>query len=83
MNARFFSLATMLGAAVVLSLGATASVSAADLPAKAPVYKAAPPAVINWTGFYIGIDGGWGNARYGHNFNTAGHYNNNLGNTFN
>lgn len=37
--------------------------AAADLPIKAPVYKAPPVvAVYNWTGFYIGAHagGGWG-----------------------
>jgi outer membrane immunogenic protein len=31
--------------------------SAADLPTKAPVYKAPPP-VWSWTGFYIGVNAG-------------------------
>jgi outer membrane immunogenic protein len=37
---------------------------AADLPAR--TYKAPPPVVIpvyDWTGFYIGGNGGWGEAR--------------------
>jgi outer membrane immunogenic protein len=38
-----------------LSVGAA---SAADLPAKAPVYKAPVPVVYNWTGIYIGAFGG-------------------------
>jgi outer membrane immunogenic protein len=43
-----------------LSVGAFQSVSAADIPA--PVYKAPPAAVDvrNWTGCYIGINGGYG-----------------------
>ena len=42
------------------------SASAADLPT-APTYQPAPPPVAarvyNWTGFYIGVNGGgaWGN----------------------
>jgi outer membrane immunogenic protein len=32
---------------------------AADLPAKAPVYKAPPP-VIGWSGFYVGANAGYG-----------------------
>src|SRR5262249_54896635 len=28
---------------------------AADMPAKAPVYKAPPPPVWSWTGFYVGV----------------------------
>lgn len=36
--------------------------TAADLPVKAPVYKAPPPVLSNWTGFYVGVNvgGGWG-----------------------
>jgi outer membrane immunogenic protein len=34
--------------------------SAADMAVKAPVYKAAPTTVPNWTGFYIGGGGGYG-----------------------
>ena len=26
---------------------------AADMPIKAPVYKAAPAPIFNWTGFYV------------------------------
>jgi outer membrane immunogenic protein len=33
---------------------------AADLPMPAPVYKAPPPPVYNWTGCYIGGGGGYG-----------------------
>jgi outer membrane immunogenic protein len=38
---------------------------AADMPVKAPIYKAAvAPAVgYNWSGFYIGLNAGYGNAR--------------------
>lgn len=36
------------------------SVWAADLPVKAPIYKAPPVAVYNWTGFYLGGNVGWG-----------------------
>jgi outer membrane immunogenic protein len=43
------------------------SAFAADLPIKAPVYKAPPPApVFSWTGWYIG-----GNAGYGWGANTS------------
>jgi outer membrane immunogenic protein len=51
----------LLAGAGLLALGVTAA-SAADLPrrdvmpTKAPVY--APPPVYNWTGFYLGINGG-------------------------
>lgn len=68
---------------VLASLGALAlmmgSANAADLPRrqampmKAPVYEAP----YNWTGFYIGINGGggWGHSdwdAYGTGFNTSG-----------
>ena len=34
---------------------------AADLPVKAPAYKAAPPiAQYNWSGFYVGANVGYG-----------------------
>jgi outer membrane immunogenic protein len=35
---------------------------AADMPLKAPPAPVAPPA-YSWTGFYLGINGGWGEAR--------------------
>ncbi|HSV23009.1 MAG TPA: hypothetical protein VLJ17_08270, partial [Xanthobacteraceae bacterium] len=48
----------------ILGLGLPQAASAADLPVKAPVYKApiAVP-VYNWTGFYVGanIGGAWSN----------------------
>jgi outer membrane immunogenic protein len=46
--------------AAVLSLGLVQVASAADMPVKAPTMTAVP--VYNWTGFYIGINGGgaWG-----------------------
>jgi len=49
-----FSSAT--AAVVVLA----AHAMAADLPNKAPVYKASPPAVFSWTGFYAGAQVGGG-----------------------
>ena len=33
---------------------------AADLPTKAPILKAPPPLVYNWTGCYLGGGGGYG-----------------------
>jgi outer membrane immunogenic protein len=52
-----------IGLAAVASLALIGAASAADMPVKAPVYKApvvAPP--YNWTGFYIGLNAGgsWG-----------------------
>ena len=56
----------LLASAGLLALGVV-SASAADLPrhqampAKAPAYMPPPP--YNWTGFYIGINGGGGFGR--------------------
>src|SRR5262245_24875293 len=51
----------ILFAAVAALMFAAGSASAADLPRKAPVYKAPPQAYYNWTGFYTGssIGGAW------------------------
>ena len=50
-----------------------------------PVYKAAPvvATMYDWSGFYVGINGGWGKADYDHAFNSAGHYNFVAGDSFN
>jgi outer membrane immunogenic protein len=50
----------VLALASALSVGVLQSASAADIPA--PVYKAPPAAVVvrNWTGCYIGGNGGYG-----------------------
>src|SRR3954470_17896062 len=48
----------------LIALGATAPAVAADLAARP--YTKAPPmvaAVYDWTGFYIGANGGWGSSR--------------------
>jgi len=63
MRSQFF--AALAGAAI--SVGALATASAADLPARGPVYKA--PAVVpvfSWTGCYVGAQGGWAWARTGY-----------------
>lgn len=44
--------------AALLMLGATGAASAADLPRKAPAYFS--PSYYDWTGFYIGANGGYG-----------------------
>jgi outer membrane immunogenic protein len=54
----------LLGSTALLALAVSAPVMAADLPA-APVYKApalVPLPVYDWTGFYVGVNGGysWG-----------------------
>ena len=54
---------SVVTAAVIATLFFAVSANAADLPVKAPVYKAPPPlASYNWTGLYLGINGGgaWG-----------------------
>jgi len=51
----------LLSCAGALALGfAAQTASAADMPA--PVYKAPPPAaaLFNWTGFYVGLQAGYG-----------------------
>jgi outer membrane immunogenic protein len=54
----------LLGTVGLIALGVAAPALAADLPArtytKAPAYVAA---LYDWSGFYIGINGGWGQSR--------------------
>ena len=53
----------LLVTASLIALGATAPAVAADLAARP--YTKAPPmvaAVYDWTGFYIGANGGWGSS---------------------
>jgi outer membrane immunogenic protein len=47
---------------VGVTLAAASAVSAfsADLPARAPPPMPAPPAIYNWTGFYLGANAGYG-----------------------
>src|ERR1700682_1146523 len=54
----------LLGAVGLVALG-MAPASAADLAAR-PYTKAPPPmiaAIYDWSGFYIGLNGGWGSSR--------------------
>jgi outer membrane immunogenic protein len=55
----------LLGAVGLVALGMAAPASAADLAARP--YRAAPPpmvaAIYDWSGFYIGANGGWGSSR--------------------
>ena len=70
-------LAILAGGILIAS---TMAGSAADIPA--PVYKAPAVApVYDWSGFYIGVQGGWAGAEFDHTFNIAGHYNLNAGDT--
>lgn len=49
----------LLGGLIIAAFG-TASASAADLARRAPVYKAPPPVIDPWTGFYVGASLGYG-----------------------
>jgi len=61
---RKFTVALLAG--IALSIAGNGAGFAADLPTKAPVYKAPASAAYNWTGFYLGINGGgaWGNTTW-------------------
>jgi outer membrane immunogenic protein len=50
----------VVGSAAVLALLTGGMAHAADMAAKAPVYKAPPPVIYNWTGFYVGAGFGYG-----------------------
>jgi hypothetical protein len=54
----------LMGTAGLIALGVAAPASAADLAAR-PYTKAPPPmvaAIYDWSGFYIGANGGWGSS---------------------
>jgi outer membrane immunogenic protein len=57
----------LLSGVAIAALFAAAPASAADVPVRGPVYKAAPAPVFNWTGFYFGghIGYGWGDTLVG------------------
>ena len=59
------SVRKLLVASIAAAAFFAAPAIAADMPVKAPVYKAAPAPLFNWTGFYAGIQGGygWGTSR--------------------
>jgi outer membrane immunogenic protein len=52
----------LMGAVGLFALGMAAPASAADMAVKAPP-PAPLPVIYNWTGFYIGGNGGWGQTR--------------------
>jgi outer membrane immunogenic protein len=65
----------LVTAAVTATLVFVVSASAADLPAKAPIYKAPPLlASYTWTGLYLGINGGgaWGHEDWLDNVGAGG-----------
>jgi outer membrane immunogenic protein len=55
----------LLGAVGLLALGLAAPASAADLAARPYTKAAGPmiPALYDWSGFYLGVNGGWGSSR--------------------
>src|SRR4051794_32546520 len=57
----------ILLSAALISIAAVPAL-AADLPVKAPMAAPIVAPVFNWTGFYIGVDGGgtWGRAQITH-----------------
>src|SRR5215475_2125641 len=64
----------LMGMVGLVALGVAAPASAADL-APRPYVKAPPPVVApiyDWTGFYIGANGGWGSSHNCWDFVTAG-----------
>jgi outer membrane immunogenic protein len=64
--------------ALLATSALTFAAQAADLPVKAPVYKAPIALPYNWTGFYLGINGGgvWGHSSWDYAVGgSAGHDN--------
>ncbi|MDA9421243.1 MULTISPECIES: outer membrane protein [Bradyrhizobium] len=72
-----------LGLSLLALLLGTAGVSAADLAAR-PYTKAPPPVVAayNWSGFYLGVHGGWIESDPRFDFVGVGHYNTLPGQSF-
>lgn len=53
-------LGSVAAAALLAAWSIAAPASAADIPTKAPVLKAAPLPTVNWSGFYLGLGAGYG-----------------------
>ncbi len=51
---------TKAGFATLALLAVPFAAKAADVPIKAPFYKSAPVSYYNWTGFYAGVNAGYG-----------------------
>ncbi|MBR0692819.1 outer membrane protein [Bradyrhizobium lablabi] len=60
----------LMAAVGIAVLGMAAPASAADMPVKAPP-PAPLPVIYNWSGFYIGANGGWGQSHNCVDFVTA------------
>ena len=53
----------LLGTVGLIALGMGAPASAADMAVKARPMAAPLPVIYDWSGFYIGANGGWGQSR--------------------
>ncbi len=65
----------LLGSVALLALSLSVPANAADLSAR-PYTKAPPPmvaAIYDWSGFYVGANGGWGSSHKCWNFINASH----------
>jgi outer membrane immunogenic protein len=67
---RFWGSVTLV-ASVAASAGAA---GAADLAVKGPIYKAPPAVISDWSGFYVGVNGGygWGDTKFDDKTNLTG-----------
>ena len=58
----------LLGMVGLFAISAASTASAADMAVKAPP-PAPLPVIYNWSGFYIGANGGWGQSHNCLDFN--------------